>query len=518
MSWTAEVLHLLRRELRRTTWPLVAYIATLLLAVGTATEVLRPIPSLLFAVGQLVMLLASLLVATTVLADSTQRVDAFWATQPIRASAVIASKLLFLLLLLTMCAMAILVALTGWQLRVVSADAVAGASFTYFAILLLGTAVLATACSSLTAVGLLLGVTFALTLGGTLAMGGAHRALTLPMWATVTCLMAAGSGVLFARAYLQPKWSVARRGMLLFSGVSVVVVPALTLGEQTQVPTPEVSDSAVQSVALRMPLVSQPECAAGRVTLPVEVASPPTWRVELMRPSVVLTLIDGSLQTLSSERWMASAGIWGPMIPGTAPRADGASDPDSMTTRVRRTDIAFDLSRSAATRVCGRVASAMLRIQVRTSFGAELMRVDLGSVETVPAPGYRVTIESAQVSDTGVAIDVRVAMLGSAMAGRRNDIANLDFALLHRGQKRLLALHEYESKDVASMTVLPGLRHMSGIVRLERFRSGAARPRDLQSWRDSAALLVIAPAWQAAGERVVSAMVPIATGGTAASR
>ena len=514
MSWTAELLHLFLRDLRRTIWPLMGYVAALSLAVATATESLGSSSRMVASVGQTVLLLAPLLVAMTVVADSTMRVDAFWAAQPIRPSVMIGSKLLYVLMLLGMCGVAILVSLSAWQLQIVSADAISGASFAYFGLLLLGTAVMATACTSMTAVGLLLGVTFALTLGGTLLITSAERALTRGMWTALACVMAAGGALMFARAYRQRGWSTVRRGATLLSGVGVMLVPALTAGESMPEPTFGTPDGAPARVVLRIPLAEQPECDAGRVTLPVEFASPPSWRVEMMRPSVVLTLVDGSSVTLSSDRWMASAGIWGPMIPGAAARIEGGADADAVSTRVRRTGIAFDLTRDNSTRVCGRVAGATLRVQMRASSAAELMRIDLGASGIVSAPGYRAAIESAQVSDTGVAIEVRVAMLGSAMAGRRFDLANLDFALLHRDQRRLLRLYDYESTDRSSMGVLPGLRHMSSTLRLQRYRADAERPSDLSSWRDSAVLLVIAPVWQAFGERVVSATTPLAVTAT----
>jgi hypothetical protein len=518
MSWTAELLHLFRRDLRRTIWPLLSYVATLLLAVATATEVLGTAQGMLLAVGQVVVFLAPLLVALTVLADSTIRVDAFWAVQPIRTSVVIASKLLFVLLLLAMCAAAILVALSAWQLRVVPPDAVSGAAFANFALLLLGTAIIATACTSLTAVGLLLVVMFALALVIGLSVATAQLELTRTVWATTSSLMAVGGTMLFALAYRQPRWSAARRGTMLISGIGVMLVPVLTLGEQTKGRTVERIGTVTEHVALRMPLDRQPECARNRVIVPVEITSPPTWRVELMRPSVVLTLVDGTKVSLSSERWMASSGIWGPMIPGALSSIEGVSDAGSMATRVRRSDIAFELSRDRSIRICGRVANATLLVQMRASSAAELMRVDLGAGGNVSVPGYRAQIESAEVSDTSVAIDVRVSMLGSVMAGRRYDLASLDFALLHGDQRRLVRLYDYQDSDRANIGVLPGLRYMSNRLRLQRYRPDALRSLDLRAWRDSAVLLVIAPLWQTNGERVISATIAGASGSTTDSR
>ena len=517
MSWPAELLHVFRRDLRRTRWPLLGYLGALLIAIAIVTETLVPSGRIIVG-GQTVMLLAPLLVAMTVLADSTMRVDAFWAVQPLRTSVVIASKLLYVLLLLALCAVAILVVLSAWQLHVSSANAVSAASFAVFALLLLGTALIATACANLVTVGLVLGVTFMLVLAGTtLLLTKPPHEIGIHVWTGVTCLMAIGGAALFVGAYRQVWWSPMRRGLMMFSGMGLVAVPTLMMGEHGAETTAVITDRAAQRVAIRVPLVRQLECSGDRVIVPVEITSPTTWRVELMRPSVVLTLVDGTHATMSSERWMASVGIWGPMVPGTISNFERSTAANGASTRVRRTDIAFEVSRDVATRVCGRVASATFRVQMRASSGVELMRLALDMAGTVSAPGYRAQIEAAQVSDTGVAIDVRVAMLGAAMAGRLSDLGNLDFALLHRDQRTLLRLHDDESTDRVNVGVLPGLRRMSRQLRLQRYRSDAERPPDLRSWQDSAVLLVIAPVWQATGERVVTATMPVAVAGTPTS-
>ncbi len=528
MTWPAELMHLLRRDLRRTIWPLALYVVVLLLTVAMATEMLLPssrlvgtiVPGLriVATVGQTVMLLAPLLVAMVVLADSAMRVDAFWVVQPLHTSVVIVSKLLYVIFLLVVCGSAILVVLSAWQLDFHTANAVSFASFASFAVLLLGTALIATASESLVTVGLVLGGAVAVTVAGTLLLlGNARYEIGIRTWTLMTCIIALGAAALFVRAYRRVRWSLTRRGLVMISGVGLVSVPAITLVERSAEPTAVMTDSTAQRVAIRVPLVQQLECSGDRVIVPVEITSPNTWRVELMRPRVELTLVDGTREALSSDRWMAMAGLWGPMVPDTVSNFERSTASNRAATRVRRTDMAFEVSRDVAMRICGHVASATLRVQMRASSAAELMRVSLDARGTVSVPGYRARVESVQVSDTGAVIDVRVAMLGDAMAGRRYNLDNLDFALLHRDQRTLLRLSDDESTESVNVGVLPGLRLMSNRLRLQRYRSDEKRPPDLRSWRDSAVLLVIAPVWQATGERVVTATMPVAVAGTATS-
>jgi len=507
MTWPAELLHLFRRDLRRTMWPLLLYVAVLTLAVAKAAEMRGVMVGATAPVGQLVMLLAPLLVAMTILADSATRVDAFWAVQPLRTSVVIASKLLYIALVSALCTAAVFVALTQWQLQATPASVVATVVLAMLILVLLGTAVVTAACASHAMVGLVLCAAFALTVVGALRLTSVLRELPLSVWWAATLLLTIGAAAFLATSYRQRRWSGTKRAAAMISGVAVILFAALTSDTRAPHSTLLMTDSASSRVVLRVALSTQPGCTNDRLTVPLEIAAPTSWRVELMHPDVAVTLMDGSRVTLESERWMAAVGVWGPMLPETgAPVIDDGSAVTAQT-RVRRTDIEFEMPRGMSARVCGRVEHVDLRVHMRTASASELMRVPLTGARTIAAPGYRARVDAVNIADSDLTISARVSMLTGTTEDRRMDLDGLDYALLHPGRGDVVRLHDDDDDRRSNTNVLPGLRHMSNQLRLQIYRSDTVRPRDLRSWGDSAVLLVIAPVWHSSETRSVRAAV-----------
>ena len=92
MRWTAQALHIARKDLTAVKWFFVAYV--LLLAITLTQIVVSPV--LLFSFWPLFVLLASMLtMAIVVQLDSPWAVNAFWATRPFDASAVFGGKVAF---------------------------------------------------------------------------------------------------------------------------------------------------------------------------------------------------------------------------------------------------------------------------------------------------------------------------------------------------------------------------------------------------------------------------------------
>jgi hypothetical protein len=276
-------------------------------------------------------------------------------------------------------------------------------------------------------------------------------------------------------------------------------------------------------------MVGQPECAQDQLTLPLEVTSPSAWRVELMWPRVNVSLVDGSHVELSSERWMAQAGLWGPLPPSRGARVDG----DSASTRVRRTDIVFDLPRGSGARVCGHVAAVALRMPMRVASPQELLRFPLAASSTASTSGYRGRLVSANIGDTTVTIALNLAMLTSTAARRVTAPGELDYALARPGDASVIRLSAQNSGITVRLTsdggsdqtnangdpsdvggerwdnsAVPGLTIMSSRLRLQRYDYDTVRPRDLQSWSDSAVLVVVAPLWHGSEVRTIRSVVP----------
>src|SRR5688500_7340932 len=98
MTWFAQVLHVLRKDLRVIRWGVLLYVllATLIIAAALLSWGVGASPLWVIAL----CMLGGLLVGQVVHNDSPASVDSFWATRPLSSSAVFAAKVLMALLLL----------------------------------------------------------------------------------------------------------------------------------------------------------------------------------------------------------------------------------------------------------------------------------------------------------------------------------------------------------------------------------------------------------------------------------
>ena len=92
MTWAAEVAHIMRKDVRELRWVVAGYLFVLAIATMSALGwfgTQHSFDGLMF----LVVIMGMFLLASLVQADSPTRPDAFWATHPHRASAVMFAKL-----------------------------------------------------------------------------------------------------------------------------------------------------------------------------------------------------------------------------------------------------------------------------------------------------------------------------------------------------------------------------------------------------------------------------------------
>jgi hypothetical protein len=96
MTWIGEVAHVAWKDVRQQRWLLVAYVALVALATIRAAlyATIGNASSVFSATMPLVVLLGCIVGAVVVQGDSPTRADAFWLSRPFRASAMLATKLL----------------------------------------------------------------------------------------------------------------------------------------------------------------------------------------------------------------------------------------------------------------------------------------------------------------------------------------------------------------------------------------------------------------------------------------
>ena len=95
-SWFGEVLHVARKDARELRWPLLGYAIFVIVATAHAAGKFAPSSGILDAASILIMFFAIIVTISVVQADSPIDGTAFWVTRPLRASAVLWAKLLFI--------------------------------------------------------------------------------------------------------------------------------------------------------------------------------------------------------------------------------------------------------------------------------------------------------------------------------------------------------------------------------------------------------------------------------------
>ena len=123
MTWLAQVLHVLRKDLRVIRWAGLLYVVAAVLTITAALLSWERWAPLLWAV--VVCMSGALLVGQVVHNDSPTRVDSFWATRPLTPSAVFAAKVLMALLVLVVPAVGEWIYLRSHDISVVAATSLA---------------------------------------------------------------------------------------------------------------------------------------------------------------------------------------------------------------------------------------------------------------------------------------------------------------------------------------------------------------------------------------------------------
>jgi hypothetical protein len=134
MRWQAQVLHVARKDLRRTRWLVLAYVAAVALStigvVGARGEEMDLGRVLLFLV------FGAVVCAMLVQSDSPTRRGAFWTLLPVRPTAVYCAKLLVILMLLLSAAAGHAVALHAYGVRGAAFLPLLGEPVLYYAVVL----------------------------------------------------------------------------------------------------------------------------------------------------------------------------------------------------------------------------------------------------------------------------------------------------------------------------------------------------------------------------------------------
>ncbi len=493
MTWTRQVIHVFGRDLRRTWLLLWLYGELLCLCMARALEWPPAMHPAFAPVGWITAGFAVLATVRVVLADDTTRADAFWAVQPLQASVVAASKLMYVLSLLAAYGAAMLVIRSAWALDPVSWGGADGL-YPLLTLVMLGMALATLTVGTMTRVGALVAGTLGLAIVIRFVVDIPPQSMTASVWWTAVTVLAIGCAAFVVRRYRMRETTVLTRGAALGTGVVAMLFPIFGVRSMPGATAVEYDPAhSLDSIALTLPLTTRPACTGGQLEVPIAVGAPLGWRVELMRPTLDVTRHDGGVVSLSAPRWMQLAGGGGPLLPTDRDRDRMrvlGIDPDIP---LLRTGIVFPVPAADTDGLCGRIARVAMRMWVKTGTGVEVMRVPLRTLSKVAVPGYRAQIVSQMLLDSSVTIRVRLSRVTDDVTPLPS-LGNFSFALLNTSRGEVVGLRDVRVDDATWTSALPGgLRHSGITFDLELYDGRSARIGGLDSWRDRSVLLVTAP-------------------------
>jgi len=499
MNMLIQSLHIARKDLRESRWVMLVYAALLAVATADVARAASRDPIGNSALPMFFVVIAGmLLVGVVVQADAPARPDAFWATRPLRPSAVLTAKLLI--------ALGVLVVGLAGQAAAISAFGMggiplaarlpraAGAYALWLLVALLMAAltrdlkafVAATVCILMApalATGLWLSPNQVESIGGTLvrvvvgASPAGVAALHVAAWlgppGCIVLLLWLYRGSDLRRSSRAACIAVAAGGLLAAMNPPWTVWP--WIGSRSVPPSDQIAAAAVSTAFLLNPTDPSKDSVVIRATPPVA-----GQQLTLLNTDVAITLADGSIIHLTGPG--AFTDVVRPELPGarwvtaTAHGEDGARSQLSLSPRAHQA-----------------MARGIVRVSVSPSILAAIPRV-AGSVrlakgELLVRDGLTARIESWSYESGDATVNLRI----SSLSGDELDRAvNVEFALVNHARHEALPLFQRNSVGGTDWLVVPGDSATTNVLSLTTRpdKPSAFEVRD-PGWFQGARLVVI---------------------------
>lgn len=456
MRWHAQVAHVGRKDLRLVRWHAAAYAGVVAEATASAVGWGAFAPGAPSLWSSAPVLLGMAVAALLVQADSPARADAFWATLPLRPSAVCAAKLLVAVTVLL--ALPLLGQLAGLLAHAVAPADVPGllaeSALTYGAWLCLAAVAAAltpdfrgfVVAAILAALGWAVGSQVVWWLGGASAAGGAPPPLLVPAVATGGALLLLGHQYL-TRDVRRGAWIAG-----LLGGV-VLVLPLLAARPVRSVPAAAgaVPDH-LRRVALGIYEVRLRGGSETEVMLRVDGGSEHHVDV-LVSPVVRVRMADGSAVAVAAEDHHVRQTL------SFAQPADGfrwLGERPSSGTMIVPVSVALP----AAQRAAIAEGSARLALEGRVEVQEPRLRaaLPLRAGAAAAGGGRRMRVVGVQAWGEGVAVELQESSVAPSRSFARADDPHgpRSFALVNRERGEALALGPGSRTGNRSGLVLPG--------------------------------------------------------------
>lgn len=496
MTPIAQMLHVARKDLRESSWPIAVYVA--LVAIGGAHAAgVWPAARLLEVPMFLVVIAGMVLVAMLVQSDSPGRVDAFWATRPLQPTAVLLAKMLTaIVVVLGLALVAQAFALSSFDLhgmalaRRLPTAAIAYARWLVVAMVLAAlTKDLKAFVVALVAVPLL--VTNAipsavwrwLFADGGSADGGGNAgpgaAPLLVAWIGIAGCVA----LLFWFYHQRDRGRLARVAGAIAAACAVLIA----LGAPS-IPPADAGPGVASRVGVE---ISMPPHAIDSADIRLDVRAtgvPPGQRVTLREASAEVELSDGTLLTVLANPAIVELGFVRPTIANSVWLTTNRDSIFGMRLFLRpdstqRIKLARGVKRIVVT---GRVWAAQSRI-------AGSLPLVAGA--SLTSPGKRVTMQSW--SHTGGHAEVHLGVLNLPVPGTRGlTIAGaaspVEYALVNDKRAGAAQLQPRGASNGPGWLVLPGDGVANSSLTLDTRILGSAPIASLDDrWFDDARVWVV---------------------------
>jgi len=516
MSFAAETFHLLRKELRRTRHASRLYLLLLAVTAPAAAGALPHAEATASLGGVLIGLFAAGLLAYVVQADSPLRVDAFWATLPIRPLALLASRGIYAIaVLLAPALLAQAAVFLAFDVAALDLAPLLTASVVRMGVWLLLAGLVAALTRSLRSFALAI---LALVVG-TSAVGGLVRSAAAivasdpiagPVEAPVLLLGAIG----IAAVVTLIVWTY-RSGRQAGWRIWLVAVPAIVCATYASAlsgavlrgwtpptdrySTNETADGEKRGQTRLTRLIVGPFTSGrsnDRATIAVRLRTPPDerGRYRVTSPRVELVLPDGSAQAVE---------VYDEQL-GDLPLPDDGLRRRGRPRRTAASDVTpfrirFFVDETQRETIARGGVVIRLRATLHVLEADRLLDLPLREGATANLPGRRFSLVSVELSSQSADFDlrqttvsnVRYPLTSDAGVVRAEDEEELHaLALVHDRRAEILSVRDRGSHASPATLVLPGTRAVSNVQSLQ------AGPRPLYDTRGGAPDVdVLPPGW-----------------------
>jgi hypothetical protein len=504
MTWTQQVLHVLRRDVSRSAGLLLGVVTFTAIATLIAIEWLptgRELP-IVGSVGYVIPFALGI-IWVVVGRDSTVQADAFWALQPLRASAVATAKLLSIAAIVAVALAGSVVTLRMWGYAWASALLAVTWPTIAFASALLGFALIATVATD--ARGAILALVFSVV--GMLVLremsSASFWSKTYALQLLLTTFAASTMGLFVDRYRRRQPAGAARFAATALGGT------LLGLGSVADYPPSPPTVGAFVPVPLAIDLSKGLTCRGDGLVLPIRVSVPWGYQVGLFSPFLTVTLQDGTRVRLEMKDWFQLHSAMGnTLLPRSMSDSSWRVVGDYPAKSSNVSYIQFPPLAGGQVRMCQQIRHLSVEVSTSTERVREVGRVALTAHSRFAERGARMQLLGSELNDQLPSFNVRVSEVRTKLLLHSGEMDPIHYAVVRPATREAIGLLWRGDRDYRESLALIGVKRLSLSGRLEPLASMRSLPGGFHGWQDTGLLIATTVEHTSSSIRRVDAEVP----------